>query len=242
MELGRRSGTRYTAGWVNDKCKWTTQKEECRGGKTEPTERGVTHGRQNWGNSILISQGQEEEHKEQSSLENGCNGRTKNFQQSWPCGHLSLNGDGSSKIKCTHACTNSGNKNLKWIWDTTGICHYKHQSHNRTTWGHEQVRPTWRGTAHQKSYSKEVQTLWSGRADPGVSCTGGLTRQALTANNTRLTRCTLWHHIVQTQNIQQTRQREAGEEENQWTWVDCDKGFLGSHLVQALLTLDQGLD
>lgn len=242
MELGRRSGTRYTAGWVNDKCKWTTQKGECRGGKTEPTERGVTHGRQNWGNSILISQGQEEEHKEQSSLENGCNGRTKNFQQSWPCGHLSLNGDGSSKIKCTHACTSSGNKNLKWIWDTTGICHYKHQSHNRTTWGHEQVRPTWRGTAHQKSYSKEVQTLWSGRADPRGKLhwwtykTSSNCQQHETDTGYTLTphRSDTEHPTNQTE-----RGRGGGKPVNV---VDCDKGFLGSHLVQALLTLDQGLD
>lgn len=53
-------------------------------------------------------------------------------------------------------------KQKNWIWDMTGICHCKHQRHNRTTWGTWASQTYLEREAHQKSYSKEMQTLWSG--------------------------------------------------------------------------------
>lgn len=53
-------------------------------------------------------------------------------------------------------------KQKNWIWDMTGICHCKHQRHNRTTWGTWASQTYLERAAHPKSYSKEMQTLWSG--------------------------------------------------------------------------------
>lgn len=59
-------------------------------------------------------------------------------------------------------------------------------------------------------------------------------------------RDTLGDHVIPSQKTQQPDPdklpgKARGQEEKQWTRVDLDTRFLGSHWVQALLTLDQGL-
>lgn len=75
-----------------------------------------------------------------------------------------------------------------------------------------------------------------------VSHPGGSARQ-VPINNTRLTGGTHFDSTSFRVKTPNKPTEEVGEKgENRWTRVDLDARFLGSHWVQTLLTLDQGLD
>ena len=119
------------------------------------------------------------------------------------------------------------------------------QQHRNT-----KARPTstWRGTANPKCLTcSRAKRCKRREVAPNslqqVSHTDRFTRQAPIDNNTRLTGGIHFDSTsfrVKTPN--KLTGKAGGKEEKQWTRVDLDARFLGSHWVQVLLTLDQGLD
>lgn len=149
---------------------------------------------------------------------------------------------------------NRTHKQWKWTLTWTGFETSQASftvSTRPTTEQHRNVKarptPTWRGTANPKCLTcsrakrckrREVAPTLPQRA----SHTAGFTRRAR-IDNTRLTGGIHFDSTSFRVNTPDKLTGKAGgKEENQWTRVGLDARFLGSHWVQVLLTLDQGLD
>lgn len=152
------------------------------------------------------------------------------------------------KQKNTHTKVAEMKTYLDWILNVTGTLYCKHQTHNWLTQGKQENINPGGGTANPKCPTCSR----AGRCKHGEVAPAGKATLVGSQDKLQLTtprdnrRDTPGNHVIPSQNTQQPDPdkllgKARGQEEKQWTRVNLDTRFLGSHWVQALLTLDQGL-
>lgn len=136
---------------------------------------------------------------------------------------------------------------LDWIWDIPGNLYCKHQLHNWETQGkQDNTNPGDTANPKHLTHSRAGRCKRGEVAPAGKATLVGLQDKLQLTTPWEDRRDTHGDHIIPSQNTQQADLdklpgQARGQEEKQWTRVDQDTRFLGSHWVQALLTLDQGL-